>query len=229
MSSTHLTLAAEHLHPYTRIFIEKEFKNVSRSRARSNASSEGSLPCPTDDGTLTVISDSVSSTSSGSSGTSNYLRAESPTPPAPAIAKRRTRETRAKAAVKEQILAVRLPPPKPTQTHFHSRAQPSVGPTPSSSSRSSVAPDVDYALIPEELEPHVLFGWRKRKVLDYFGYPDDIDVPDVESRLRHYGPGRFASLSPFTEFKTDCFQDSMPPLELCASLGRIQLVDENTK
>lgn len=229
MSSTHLPLAAEYLHQYSRIFFEKEFKNVSRSRAGSNASSEGSLTCLTEDGTQTVFSDSVSSVSSGSSGTSNYQRAELSTPPAPAIAKRRTRETRAKAAVKEQILAVRLPPPKPTRTHFHGRAQPSVGPTASSSSSPPAAPDLDYTLIPEELEPHVLFGWRKRRVLDYFGYPDDIGVPEVESRLRHYGPGKFASLSPSAEFKTDCFQDSMPLLELRASLALILHVDENTK
>ena len=229
MSSTHLPLAAEYLHQYSRIFFEKEFKNVSRRRTSSNASSEDSLACTTEDGTQTVFSDSVSSVSSGSSGTSNYQRAELSIPPAPAIAKRRTRETRAKAAVKEQILAVRLPPPKPTQTHYHGRAQPSVGSTASSSSCPPAAPDLDYTLIPEELEPHVLFGWRKRRVLDYFGYPDDIGVPEVESRLRHYGPGKFASLSLSAEFKTDCFQDSMLPLELRASLARILLVDENTK
>ena len=229
MSSTHLTLTAEHLHQSMYTFIEKGFKNVSRSRATSNASSEGSIPCTTEDGTHMGTSDSVSSVSSGSSGTSTYQRAERSTPPAPAIPKRRTRETRAKAAVKEQILAVRLPPPKPTHTHSHGRIQPSAASIAASNSRSPASRDVDYSLIPEELDPHVLFGWKKRKVLDYFGYPDDISVPDVESRLRHYGAGKFASLLPFAELKTDCFQDSMPPPEQCASLVRILLADEKTK
>jgi hypothetical protein len=74
-----------------------------------------------------------------------------------------------------------------------------------------------------------LFGWRKRKVLDYFGYPDEVDVPEVESRLRHYGHGKFASPLPFAEIETDCFQGSMPLPELCASLVRILLADEKNK
>jgi len=216
MSSTHLMLTAEHLRQSTYTFIEKGFKDVSRRRAGSNASSEGSIPCTTEDGTHAGTSDSVSSVSSGSSGTPTSQRAESPTPPAPAIPKRRTRETRARAAVKEQILAVRLPPPKLTPTRSHGRSQPSATPVAASRSHPPAAPDVDYALIPEELEPHVLFGWKKRKVLDYFGYPDDIGVPEVESRLRHYGPGKFASLLPFaksrlTASRTLCRHQSCAP------------------
>jgi len=229
MSTTHLTLTTEQLHQSTCTCTENEFKKDYRSWARWNAWSEESLPCTAGDDICTGTSDSVSTVSSGSSGPSTYKQAELPTLPPPAIPKRRIRETRAKAAVKEQILAVRLPTPKPSYTQSHGRAQLSATPTAGPSSRSPAPRDVDYALIPEDLETHVLFGWRKRKVLDYFGYPDDIDVPDVESRLRHYGPGKFASILPFAELKTDCFQDSMLPPELCASLARIPHVDESAK
>lgn len=226
----HLTLTAEHLRQSTRTFGQEDFKIVFRRRTRSNASSEGSLPTTTtEDGTHTGTSDSVSSASSGSSGTSTCKQAKVSTPPSPVIPKRRTRETRAKAAVKEQILAVRLPPPKFTHPHSHGRAQPSAAPTAVSCSPSPAAPDVEYTLIPEELETHVLFGWKKRNVLDYFGYPDDTGVMEVESRLRHYGPGKFASLLPFTGFENDCFQDSTLLPEPRASLARIPHGDESTK
>lgn len=209
MSLTHLTLTTEHLRRSTDTFVKEEIHKSSRRRTRSNASSEGSLACSptttTDDGTHMRTSDSVSSVSSGSSGTSACKRAKLPTPPPTVIPKRRIRETRAKAAVKEQILAVRLSPPKASHAHSHGRAQPSAAPTAASCSHSPTTPDIDHALIPEDLETRVLFGWKKRKVLDYFGYPDDTGVPEVESRLRHYGPGKFASLLSFTEIRTDYF------------------------
>jgi hypothetical protein len=233
MSPTQLTLTAEHLGRSTRTFVKEEFSQVSGSPTRSRASSEGSAPCsPTTtngDGKRTGTSDSVSSTSSGSSGVSTCVRAKISTPSTPAIPKRRARNTRAKAAVKEQILAVRLPPPKLDHTHSHSRVQPSAASTATSSSHSRAAPNLDYTLIPEELETHILFGWKKRNVLDYFGYPDDAGVTEVESRLKHYGPGKFPSLSPFAESESDCFQDSTLLPELCASLARIPHVDESTK
>ena len=229
MPPMHLMLTAERLRQSTHTFDQEEFKDVFRRRTRSNASSEGSLPTTTEDGTHMGTSDSVSSVSSGSSGTSTCRQAKAPTPPPPAIPKRRTRETRVKAAVKEQILTVRLPPPKFTQTHLHGRAQPSAASRTGSCSPSPATPDVDYTLIPEELETHILFGWKKRNILDYFGYPDDIGVTEVESRLKHYGPGTFASLFLFTEFETNCFQDSTLLPELRALLARIPQGDEGTK
>lgn len=229
MPSMHLTLTTEHLRQSTRTFDQDEFKTDFRRRTRSNASSEGSLPTTTEDGTHMGTSDSVSSASSGSSGTSTCRPAKGLTPPPSAIPKRRTRETRVKAAVKEQILAVRLPPPKFAHTHSHGRAQPSAASAAASCSPSPAPPDVDYTLIPEELETHILFGWKKRNVLDYFGYPDGTGVTEVESRLRHYGPGKSANLLLFTELETDCFQDSTLLPELRASLARIPHGEESTK